>query len=100
MVTGFVHIGGENYYFDESGAMRTGWVMVDGHWRYYMPDGSAADGWVCSGGKWYYLDGSFMRTGWLCDPADEVCYYLDDTTGAMRTGWVWMREMNAGKKCV
>ncbi len=34
-----------------------------------------------------------MKTGWLTDPQDGNCYYLDPSTGRMVTGWVCIDEV-------
>ena len=47
------------------------------------------DAWVSTGQKLYYLDSSGYRSsGWKVDDADGKTYYLDPTTGEMRTGWI------------
>lgn len=65
------------------------------NWYYFGTDGYIVTGWMMDGtGGWYYLnpvsDGSrgAMQTGWLTDPSDGNCYYLDLQTGKMVTGWV------------
>jgi len=45
--------------------------------------------WISTGKKMYYLDSSGYRSsGWKVDDTDGKTYYLDPTTGEMRTGWM------------
>lgn len=47
------------------------------------------DAWITTGGKYYYLNSSGYRaSGWKVDSATGQSYYLDPTTGEMRTGWI------------
>ena len=61
--------------FDSGGAMCTGWQMSSGGNRYYLRE--TAD----------ERQGA-MEKGFVLDAADGRCYYMDPSTGAMRTGWV------------
>ncbi len=108
-----VEIGGQEYTFTESGAMRAGWVKdQEGHWYYYHPEsGQMTSGWQLVGGAWYYLDpvnknqmleggwhvingawyymhgSGAMATNWL-NLGGEWYFLAGD--GAMRTGWQWI----------
>ncbi|WHY77303.1 amidase domain-containing protein [Neobacillus sp. WH10] len=66
-------------------ATLNGWVFSGNFWYYYV-NGVKQIGWQSINGKWYYLDPSSgaMKTGWLKD--GERWYYFD-STGAMLTGW-------------
>ena len=63
--------------------------------KYYGDDGKAKTGWIQVEGKWYYLDKSTgnMKTGWLLD-ANNKWYFLNTTTGntlgEMLIGWQWI----------
>ncbi len=64
------------------------WVSIfDGGWQYRLTDGSyAKNRWCFIGNVWYYFNkDSRMQTGWIREPED-IWYYLDPLTGAMRTG--------------
>jgi hypothetical protein len=83
---------GRNYYSNE-------WKYLEyngtSHWYYFGSDGYLITGWFADNtGKWYYLNPvsngtrGAMQTGWLADPLDGYCYYLDPQTGQMAMGWV------------
>lgn len=40
-------------------------------------------------GEWYYLDDTSgaMQSGWLQDGQDGKWYYLNEESGKMETGW-------------
>ena len=63
--------------------------------KYYGDDGKAKTGWIQVEGKWYYLDKSTgnMKTGWLLD-TNNKWYFLNTTTGntlgEMLIGWQWI----------
>jgi glucan-binding YG repeat protein len=64
---------------------------------------AAKDGWAKQAdGTWkYYADGTAF-TGWLYDTSYQAWYYLDKTTGIMKTGWardngVWYYLASNGK---
>lgn len=81
-------VGGTDYYFNASGAMRMGWVSDEG-WYYYNSDGNKQTGWAYVNGVWYYLDpeaeGRMVDSGWK--KLGQTWYYLH-TNGAMATGWL------------
>ncbi|MEW9053838.1 MAG: transglycosylase SLT domain-containing protein [Neobacillus sp.] len=78
---------GENWlYLDDSGTKTTGWLRVSGSWYYFASNGLMATGWLYNGGVWYYLASSgAMKTGWVQD--GRSWYYLA-SSGAMKTGWL------------
>ena len=43
-------------------------------------------GWQVEDGGWYYYADGQRATGWLYLP--DGTYYLDESTGAMQTGWL------------
>jgi beta-glucanase (GH16 family) len=76
MVTGFINLGGDAYYYlDESntssiGIMRTGWQKINGYWYYFNTSrdngitGMMKKGWQLIDGNWYYFyygDGKMAR---------------------------------------
>lgn len=66
MLTGFVQVDSSTYFLTSSGAMATGWALADGTWYYAASNGAIQRGrWIKSGSAWYYLDdvSGAMRTG-------------------------------------
>jgi glucan-binding YG repeat protein/lysophospholipase L1-like esterase len=66
-----------------------GWVSSGGKWFYYTKDGKHK-GWLKYNNRWYYLDQTTgtMRTGWV--KSGNEWYYLN-SDGAMKTGWISYR---------
>ena len=105
------------YLFNNSGALvENGWYQpyeVDEKgevykysWYYGGKDGVVQKGWLKDKGNWYYLDAEWgnMRTG-LIEMTDGKTYYLDETTGAMVTGWkqldnIWYYFKDSGAMAV
>ena len=105
------------YLFDKSGALvENGWFRESwkdesgaveyGDWFYGGKDGVVQKGWLKDKGNWYYLDAEWgnMRTG-LIEMTDGKTYYLDETTGAMVTGWkqldnIWYYFKDSGAMAV
>lgn len=83
--TSRMSIAGAVYSFSAEGRMITGWSLSSEGWRYYNGNGSEVRGWL-NLGVWYYLDPSsgIMRTGELNLPSGT--YFLS-ASGAMITGW-------------
>lgn len=83
--TSRMSIAGATYSFNTEGRMITGWSLSSEGWRYYNGNGSEVRGWL-NLGVWYYLDPSsgIMRTGELNLPSGT--YFLS-ASGAMITGW-------------
>ena len=59
MLTGIQEISGDNYYFNNSGAMQVGWVKDNGEWYYFkasgamLRNGTTPDGYKVDGeGRW------------------------------------------------
>ena len=85
MATGPQDIDGKQYYFGEDGVMLTGWQQINGKWYYLGEDGVIKSGPQSIDGKWYYFgeDGT-METGWK--QIGDKWYYLLDT-GEFSIGW-------------
>ena len=69
------------------GKIPVGWQQQDDGKRYYCAeDGTRVTGWLKYDKKWYYLDETtgVMKTGWLTDKNSR--YFLD-ADGTMVTGW-------------
>lgn len=83
--TSRMSIAGAVYSFSAEGRMITGWSASPEGWRYYGANGPEARGWLDLG-AWYYLDPStgLMRTGELRLPSGT--YFLS-ASGSMATGW-------------
>ncbi len=109
-LTFWQQIGGEYYWFDESGRMFIGvlfdddygsafvfdcqgkmvhdaWQEVNGSWYYLKSNGKAVTGWQQIEGKWYYFDleDHYMYSDdfYFIDGA----FYYFGSNGAMVTGW-------------
>ena len=59
MLTGIQEISGDDYYFDNSGAMKVGWIQEKGEWYYFkasgamLRNGTTPDGYKVDGeGRW------------------------------------------------
>lgn len=89
MLTGFVQVGSSTYFLTSSGAMATGWALADGTWYYAAPNGSIQRGrWIKSESAWYYLDdvSGAMRTG---EFAVGSTRYFSYDSGAMASScWI------------
>jgi len=82
------------------GEARNRWICIESvngssDWFCFDGQGNMCTGWQKSGsGNWYYLreteDGreGAMEKGFILDPNDGRCYYMDPQTGMLRTGWV------------
>ena len=89
MVTGWKSFNNNRYYFDNSGAMVTGVKTIDGQTYDFGTDGVCRNvraGWNQENGNWYYIIDGSPKKGWLL--LGNIWYYLDSSTGIMRTGWV------------
>jgi len=91
---------GKWHFNTANGEIRNRWLCIENKngerdWFCFDAQGVMCTGWQKSGsGNWYYLretaDGrqGAMERGFILDPSDGSCYYLDPATGVMRTGWV------------
>lgn len=83
----FLTIGGVEYYFDSEGYAATGWRYLSDGWHLFSGSCAHLKGWAAAGGHWFYLDetSGSMKTGWVL--VNHNWYYLDGS-GAMQTGWL------------
>lgn len=83
----FLTIGGVEYYFDSEGYAATGWRYLSDGWHLFSGSCAHLKGWAATGGHWFYLDetSGSMKTGWVL--VNHNWYYLDGS-GAMQTGWL------------
>lgn len=66
--------------------MVTGWLNLNGNWYYFGTDGAKKVGWQQSSGKWYYLDSEGrMQTGWVKDRNGKYYYLNSDGSMAYNT---------------
>lgn len=64
----FVTIDGKEYAFDMDGKMVTGWLTLGQNWYYFGDTGAMIRGdWRQDGGLWFYLgeDGAMMKNAWI-----------------------------------
>ena len=85
VISQWMTIGGEKYYFDAEGYRITGWQTIRSQKYYFMPDGHMHTGWLSFGQRYYYMmpDGH-MHTGWL---SFGSTYYYMDNDGVRVAGW-------------
>ena len=85
VISQWMTIGGEKYYFDAEGYRVIGWQTIKSQKYYFMPDGHMHTGWLSFGQRYYYMmpDGH-MHTGWL---SFGSTYYYMDKDGVRVTGW-------------
>lgn len=85
----FLTIGGAEYYFDSEGYAATGWRYLSDGWHLFSGSCAHLKGWAASGRHWFYLDetSGLMKTGWVL--VNHNWYYLD-LSGAMQTGWLFL----------
>lgn len=85
----FLTIGGADYYFDSEGYAATGWRYLSDGWHLFSGSCAHLKGWAASGSHWFYLDetSGLMKTGWVL--VNHNWYYLD-LSGAMQTGWLFL----------
>lgn len=85
----FLAIGGAEYYFDSEGYAATGWRYLSDGWHLFSGSCAHLKGWAASGSHWFYLDetSGLMKTGWVL--VNHNWYYLD-LSGAMQTGWLFL----------
>lgn len=85
----FLTIGGAEYYFDSEGYAATGWRYLSDGWHLFSGSCAHLKGWAASGSHWFYLDetSGLMKTGWVL--VNHNWYYLG-LSGAMQTGWLFL----------
>lgn len=66
------------------------WGTVNGKPAYFDKNSrQVKNAWITTGKKNYYLDNlGFRASGWKIDGPTGKSYYLDPSTGEMRTGWI------------
>ena len=86
LVTGWLDLDDQRYYFDEAGCLVTGWQEMEGQRYYFDETGCMITGWLELDGKRYYLDKTGAAvSGW--QNLEEKQRYFD-TTGALVVGWL------------
>lgn len=67
-----------------------GWVTDSQGVKFCYPNGSyAGAGWLKLNGSWYFLGVNGLRlSGWQKDTSSGLWYYMDNSTGVMKTGWL------------
>lgn len=67
-----------------------GWVTDSQGVKFRYPNGTyAGAGWMKLSGSWYYLGSNGVRlNGWQKDPSSGLWYYMDTSSGIMKTGWI------------
>ena len=85
----FLTIGGAEYYFDSEGYAATGWRYLSDGWHLFSGSCAHLKGWAARGSNWFYLDetSGLMKTGWVL--VNHNWYYLD-LSGALQTGWLFL----------
>lgn len=97
-LSGIVDTTDIKFMLSDGSYLTNSWAQIDedkntSHWYHFGEDGSLDTGWLVDGtGHWYYLSEDVesiggLKTGWNLDKQDGRWYYLDETTGAMATGW-------------
>ena len=81
-------------YFDKKGRqVKDRWIRTDNKWYYINEAGYRATGWKVDSetGQRYYMDNvtGEMKIGWMY--LNGSWYYLG-TTGVMHTGWLWLNN--------
>ena len=90
VISQWMTIGGEKYYFDAEGYRVIGWQTIRSQKYYFMPDGHMHTGWLSFGDTYYYMmpDGH-MHTGWQIIGGKE--YYFGQNgicvENAKKNGW-------------
>ena len=80
-------INGKRYYYANYEKQKNAWAKDGDDWYYMDKDGLASTGWITVAGARYYLDTTTgkMKTGWQAE--DGKWYYLG-SSGAVKKGWV------------
>ena len=83
--------GNTNYPNGSGNAKVAGWVTdITGTYFRYPGGAYAKNTWLQLNGIYYRLDEKGRRlTGWFQSPDSGLWYYLDPSTGAMKTGWLY-----------
>ncbi|WP_294393795.1 cadherin-like beta sandwich domain-containing protein [uncultured Clostridium sp.] len=68
------------------------WGVVNNRVMYFDKRGrQVKDRWIHTGKKWYYLnEAGYRATGWKVDNETGQRYYMDNTTGEMKLGMMYL----------
>ena len=68
------------------------WGVVNNRVMYFDKRGrQVKDRWIVTGRKWYYLnEAGYRATGWKVDNETGQRYYMDNTTGEMKLGMMYL----------
>ena len=80
-------INGKHYYYANYQKQKNAWAKDGDDWYYMDKDGLASTGWITVAGASYYLDTTTgkMKTGWQAE--NGKWYYLR-SSGAVKKGWI------------
>ncbi len=80
-------INGKRYYYANYQKQKNAWAKDGDDWYYMDKDGLASTGWITVAGASYYLDTTTgkMKTGWQAE--NGKWYYLR-SSGAVKKGWI------------
>ena len=80
-------INGKRYYYANYQKQKNAWAKDGDDWYYMDKDGLASTGWITVAGASYYLDTTTgkMKTGWQAE--NGKWYYLG-SSGAVKKGWI------------
>lgn len=80
-------INGKSYYYANYQKQKNAWAKDEDDWYYMDKDGLASTGWITVAGASYYLDTTTgkMKTGWQAE--NGKWYYLG-SSGAVKKGWI------------
>lgn len=80
-------INGKHYYYANYQKQKNAWAKDGDDWYYMDKDGLASTGWITVAGASYYLDTTTgkMKTGWQAE--NGKWYYLG-SSGAVKKGWI------------
>ena len=80
-------INGKRYYYANYEKQKNAWAKDGDDWYYMDKDGLASTGWITVAGASYYLDTTTgkMKTGWQAE--NGKWYYLG-SSGAVKKGWI------------
>ena len=80
-------INGKRYYYVNYQKQKNAWAKDGDDWYYMDKDGLASTGWITVAGASYYLDTTTgkMKTGWQAE--NGKWYYLG-SSGAVKKGWI------------
>lgn len=86
--TGWQHVNGNWYYFNDNGNGRQGWQSINNRWYYFNPQTSSAEtGEQQINHNWYDFDqqNAWANTGWQY--VNNSWHYYDPQNAWAKTGW-------------